>query len=395
MNGCHQLQAESLSIIKTNLKPLQQQNDCIPGLKSCVSIKNNCIALYFDRLPKEIIGDILGRLPVPDLIRLSQTTPDFEAESQRILNLLQEKSKSEIYFQLVASGDDSALRTLIKLGQNLGHSIDHETGNTLLHEAVNANQPTVMEALLESGTIDVNTKNLTGFTPLLMAVKKEDIVAVNKLINAPGINMNISYDISDRGIYGFGEYDFVFALSHKYNSGATALHFAVDAGNVEVFDAICKNENTDVNIVDQDGNTALMKAIFKKQNEMVRQLLKRNDIILCQQDQRCRELLHTAVLGGNDDILPDLLETLADVNIEDRRGDTALHIAVIKGAKETVDRLLTASKINIDARNRGLWTPQQIAHSGGLADIVRLLEQRRLRDRRPRTSESVEHHSGG
>ncbi len=386
MNGVHQVYSEVNNISQEShtIRPKHDINN--NGLRSCINAKNSDSELFFDRLPNEIVAKMLSYLPMQDLLRVSGTTPVFEAEARRVLKLLDGKNKAEVIFQMVAGGDVSALRTLDGLGEPLGGIIDLETGNTLLHGAINANSASVMDYLLKVEGVNVNAINQAGLTPLIMAVKKGQCLEVNALLNRNGIEINKSYNAvnSNGNNRSYGEMDFIFHLLEEDAAGSTALHFAVHGGDFDILDLICRNGMTDIDAVDYYGNTALMKAIIKKENGMVRRMLAGNDMAWYQNNHKGGLLLHIAIIRDNIDILPDLLGKNIDVNRCDGQGNTALHFAVLRGSWEAARLLLSCPGINIDAQNSGEWSAHKMALSRGNTRVARLIEESAARQHKGR-----------
>lgn len=386
MNGVHQVYSEVNNISQESHTISPKHDIDNNGLSSCINAKNSDSELFFDRLPNKIVAQMLSYLPMQDLLRVSGTTPVFEAEARRVLKLLDGKNKAEVIFQMVAGGDVSALRTLDGLGEPLGAIIDLETGNTLLHGAINANSASAMDYLLKVEGVNVNAINRAGLTPLIMAVKKGQCLEVNALLNRNDIEINKSYNAVNRNgnNHSYGERDFIFHLLEEDAAGSTALHFAVHGGNYDILDLICRNGITDIDAVDYYGNTALMKAIIKKENGMVRRMLAGNDMVWYQNNKRGRLVLHIAIIRDNIDILPDLLGKNIDVNRCDGQGNTALHFAVLGGSWEAARLLLSCPGINIDAQNSGEWTAHKMALSRGNTRVARLIEESAARQHKGR-----------
>lgn len=68
-----------------------------------------------------------------------------------------------------------------------------------------------------------------------------------------------------------------------------------------------------------------------------------------------------------------LLARGADVNIQNNRGQTPLHIAAQRGDMSIVRLLLTSKFINVDAQDCWGATPLHLASENGHIEVVKLL----------------------
>ena len=169
--------------------------------------------------------------------------------------------------------------------------------------------------------IDINIKNVTNETGIIIATGRNDIAMV-KLLLEHSANVNIASDKIDNtpimiaSVKGYR--DIVQLLIEKSNPdmtilngyGGTALIPACERGHVDVVKLLLEKTNVKVDHINKPGWTAMLEAIVlsnggKSQQEIVRLLLAHG----------------------------------ADKNIADKNGITALEHAKKKGYKELVDIL--------------------------------------------------------
>jgi ankyrin repeat protein len=100
-----------------------------------------------------------------------------------------------------------------------------------LHEAVYYSQSALVDQILQTGT-DINGKNKSGYTPLMLASMRNDSAMVKKLL-------------------GLGA-----DLNAQEKSGRTALHYAAEQGYDEVVYDLLSNK-ADVSLRDQEGFRAV------------------------------------------------------------------------------------------------------------------------------------------
>lgn len=133
--------------------------------------------------------------------------------------------------------------------------------------------------------------------------------------------------------------------------GRTILHYAFLSGNEGLFKESIKGRGPcDINIRDNEGNTALHIAIEK-------------------------DVLHTVMPLGEYPIMKAALFNQInkpDLSLQNNNGDTLLHLAVRKGYVELVEELLHYHP-NVLLTNKNNESPLSIAISSGNADIINML----------------------
>jgi ankyrin repeat protein len=85
-----------------------------------------------------------------------------------------------------------------------------------------------------------------------------------------------------------------------------------------------------------------------------------------------RTLLHAAAIGGNLEIIQELLKSNIDMNAKDTLGDTALQLATQKNSIEIV-RLLLAQNADPSVQNQAQETPLMTALENGYVALAQLL----------------------
>ena len=199
--------------------------------------------------------------------------------------------------------------------------------------AVNGNVK-ILSSLLETGA-DINAVSEGLYTPLMMAVRYRRIDAVKFLMDQ-GADANL-----------------------QDKKGYTALHYV--AMYYCSFDAIhlcCFNNRSDFNIQDADNLTPLMIAVNRLNLNVVNYFLQ-NGAYLDLEDryaQRCLQLLFDVGLKTSCEILSSLIRNGADVNARvNEMNQTLLMLATFQGSGDIRSekfKLLIENGANLDLQDK-------------------------------------------
>ena len=203
----------------------------------------------------------------------------------------------------------------------------------LLVAAVNGNVK-ILSSLLETGA-DINAVSEGLYTPLMMAVRYKHIDAVKFLMNQ-GADANL-----------------------QDKKGYTALHYV--AVYCRSFDAIhlrCFNNRSDFTIRDADNYTPLMRAVMCLNLDVVNYLLQ-NGAYLDLEDrcgQRCLQFLVDDGLKTSCEILSSLIRNGADINARvNEMNQTLLMLATFQGSGDIRSekfKLLIENGANLDLQDK-------------------------------------------
>ena len=172
--------------------------------------------------------------------------------------------------------------------------------------------------------------------------------------------------------------------------GLTPLILACRRGQVVAVIELL-GHGASVNAHSRGENTALLEAVDQNYPEVVRLLLGRNDLEV--NESRLHDNERTALMRvateGHLEILDDLLgDERIDVNQADLDGNTALSLATIGGNSTAVQALLAHPKINVNATNSSGNTALILAVKKGREDIADLLLE-------AAADASIKDHEGG
>ena len=212
----------------------------------------------------------------------------------------------------------------------------------------------------------VNDECSIGYTSFHLACYHGHLEVVEWLLGLPGLD------------FGAKTHD------EMYKLGATGLHLAVAAGSLEIVAYMVKNgfvpdvdvrdnrkctpliiaaqygevvishylmrNGADPRAVDQHGDTAMHWAAYKGHSDLVSLYavgaMSGCDVPINQSDNFGQSALHLAALRGNADTVQSLLDLGAERHNPDKKGKTALNLAVEK--REPRDRARTLGQMRIE-----------------------------------------------
>ncbi len=227
------------------------------------------------------------------------------------------------------------------------------TGSFLIlsiHPLANSKEPAIIQAaedgnfrllkkLITEGA-DVNTKNENNETVLMISIS--NLLRRNDTPNIEIVKYLINAGASVQPPATYMEGPLVLASKIKY--GAPVVYILLSAG-------------ADVNQMPDHGNTPLMSAAFKHNNNTVKLLLEHHAAVNAKTNTKQETALHKAVFF---DDRPGAIETIkiliaagADVNARDKNGDTPLIEVARTGNIQTLQILIDAGAHVNQMNNNG------------------------------------------
>uniref|UniRef100_A0ABD2XM39 Uncharacterized protein n=1 Tax=Trichogramma kaykai TaxID=54128 RepID=A0ABD2XM39_9HYME len=240
-------------------------------------------------------------------------------------------------------------------------------GNTPLHLAVKSGFLKSSEILLTRGA-DPNSANKEGSTPL-------HIICRDCRLDL----LKLFFEIVDKHRKSV-------QVNVRDSLGNTPLHLAVKNGFLKSFEILLRR-GADPNSANQEGSTPLhLIATATYSYKLVEIFFKIAKVIgkpvwVNVQDKEGNTPLHLAIRHGNKRTSGILLENGANPNLADKDGCTALHLIsntrryeAMKQFFETIDK--TQQTVQLDARDNKGWTPLHMTlHSGSKKKFLMLLKR--------------------
>ncbi|KAG8283508.1 KN motif and ankyrin repeat domain [Homalodisca vitripennis] len=160
-------------------------------------------------------------------------------------------------------------------------------------------------------------------------------------------------------------------------SGNTAMHYAVSHGNFDVVSILLDSKVCNINQTNAAGYTCIMLVSLAQvrsetHRQVVRRLFQMADVNI-RAKQHGQTALMLAVSHGRLDMVELLLQSGADMNIQDEDGSTALMCAAEHHHIEIVRLLLAQPDCDLSIRDYDGSTALNIAMEAGNRDIGVLL----------------------
>ncbi|OHS93697.1 hypothetical protein TRFO_40038 [Tritrichomonas foetus] len=253
-----------------------------------------------------------------------------------------------------------------------------------LHIAADCDNIDSIKLLFNRRDLDVNAPDKNGRTPLHAATEKGNKEAVFLLLNHPNILPNILDDS--------GRAPFTIALNlHNFNlitmfvsdpdihldierlKDSDLLQNFASKGNIEAVIGLVRR-GFSPDRIDSNGRTALTIALGNGDVEMVRALLGTRLVDINRKYVNSESLLHLATLNNKASHCLRLVMLYPDVdlNAQDSKGNTALHLAACTETINAVDILLREPKINKNMPNSEGLTPLHLAILTGNVEVCEL-----------------------
>lgn len=248
------------------------------------------------------------------------------------------------------------------------------------------------------GKVDVDVRGPCGMTPLMVAAKRggglgasedidssEDSTAqvISDLV-AQGAELHATMDkTGETSLHLAARYSRSDAAkrlldagadpNYQDNTGRTALHAAVAADAIGVFQILIRNRTTNLNARMYDGTTPLILAARLAIEGMLQDLINA-EADINSSDNSGKTALHWAAAVNNVDAVTVLLMQGANRDAQDEKEETPLFLAAREGSYEACKVLLDhfANREITDTMER---TPRDVASERMHHDIVRLLDE--------------------
>ncbi|XP_046647767.1 serine/threonine-protein phosphatase 6 regulatory ankyrin repeat subunit B-like [Daphnia pulicaria] len=268
-----------------------------------------------------------------------------------------------------------------------------EKGNTALHVAIMNKSKTVVGELLKRSESDVNLKNNDKQTALHLACWWNDIpIDLFKIILKKSTDVNVQEEDGDTALHNAIVFEFETAIKEllerkdidvniKNNDKRTPLHLALIGKGfpIDLF-RIISEKSTNVNLQDRDGHTAFHLAMSRQSTTMIEELLKHRNLDVNLKNDDNQTALQFASVWKNIqiDLFKVILEKSTDVHAQEEDGNTALHLAIMYKSATALKELLKCEEIDLNLNNNKNQTARFLASlwEDIPIDLLRIIQEK-------------------
>eukprot|EP01138_Halocafeteria_seosinensis_P002298 gb/GECG01002354.1/.p1 GENE.gb/GECG01002354.1/~~gb/GECG01002354.1/.p1 ORF type:complete len:879 (+),score=101.15 gb/GECG01002354.1/:1-2637(+) len=247
---------------------------------------------------------------------------------------------------------------LIENNAQLG--IKDDDGRTALHDAALYGETTVIQVLVQKGA-DVNAADPLGKTAVFHCCRLGNLGTLKFLVDEMKANVHArdvygNTALIEASMWGRDEPMLRWLVRHaridvngQDNIGYFALTKAASCGHLETI-RVLVSLGARANWTTNDGRTALMCAAERDQEDAVHRLVTRYDADVNITDELGETALIKACSLGRINMVDLLLSLGADTEVRSGFGQTALHVAASRGYVDIV-RALLRRHANVSARD--------------------------------------------
>jgi len=248
------------------------------------------------------------------------------------------------------------LRIILQRTNQVNVDMNSEDGEgyTPLLWAAEEGHDAVVKLLMETGQVNIESKNYFNQTPLSLAAENGYKAVVKLLLETGQVNIN-----------------------SKDNYNRTPLSWAARNRHEAVVKLLLETGQVNFESKDNFDRTPLSLAAENGHEAVVKLLLETGQVNINSKDNFDRTPLLWAAEYGHEAVVKLLLET-GQVNIEskDKDNQTPLLWAARNGHEAVVKLLLETGQVNVNTKDEYNQTPLSWAAENGHEAVVKLLKQR-------------------
>lgn len=253
---------------------------------------------------------------------------------------------------LVAASRNNNLSRVKEILDNHPEMLDQmEGGHSALHVACHEGHCDVIRELIDRGA-DRDKQDTQGYTAIHHSTYGDKTGEALKLLLELGFDPNVQHN----------------------DNGSTPLHLAVKNDNEMAVRILTQHVDCDINVQDDAGDTSLYYAIAAERHSMVAMLMDHPRLSITVTNQRGFNYLQFAVLKGNTRAVEKLLAKAGSVlNVPKSDGFTPLHIAAINDHREIAKLLLKQPGCDVNAPSQVNQSPLHLAADEGYSVMAEIL----------------------
>ena len=346
---------------------------------ACIEGQNNFVKILLDAGTDPNITDTLGDSCIHAVIHGHCSTATIHRIIDRCADInAMSKDGTTPLLLACSTGLSDAVKLLLKAKAD--PNIAYATGDASLHTAISAGcSKEVIQEIIDSGG-KVNAVNKRGRTALLLGCFYRQMDSVKVLLEAgadPGIVDEESFSCVHAAIDGRCSKDTLQALVSAYidgrrKDGTNALLSACRTGQSESVIFLLK-AGANVNITNADGNTCLHAAVHGNCSKALLQNIIEQGLNVNIVNKREETALRLACASAQAESVHLLLEKGANPNISDGDGFTSLHAAIYGYCSNETLQEIISHNAHLDAQNTNGETALWLACAYRQQDSIRIL----------------------
>ena len=316
------------------------------------------------------ISDEKGNTPLHSACKYGHhSTVEFLVADKRC-QLNAQNREGKIPLHIASECDDLNTVKVLISSKDCDLNISDEKGNTPLHSACKYGHHSTIEFLVADQRCQLNTKNSEMNTPLHIACHTKALRIIRLLLdrkcttNTPNkkgetaeeipLNkdgdclLHIACQWCDVAIVRYLITDQRCNLNIANASGNTPLHIATEQGQLDIVKVLLSMKECDLNIAGQGGNTPLHSACMYGHRSTVEFLVADQRCQLNVKNRNCDTPLHTTVSKGNLQLCEQLMTNIhCDVNTLNKASMTPLLSAIEHNKASVATALLQHKKCDL------------------------------------------------
>lgn len=283
------------------------------------------------------------------------------------------------------NGDKTVISMFLKTGKVNINTKSGKYDRTALLTAAYFGQEEIVEVLLGHKDIEVDAKDLLGYTPLIAAARNGHESVVRSLLNVGKANSTIADNEGKTALLWASHGGYATAAELLLDKpkdhvlardvfGQTPFSAAAMGGHENILKLLLGTNEGEIDLKDNAGRTPLSLAAEHGHYSVTNLLLRTGKVDVNSTNIFDKTPLIFASENGHHDILGLLLDTgTADIDKRDRLGHTPILWATKNGHETVVRSLLSTDAVNVNAKNPAGYNPLLLAAKNGCCSIVKLL----------------------
>ncbi|XP_046558661.1 ankyrin repeat domain-containing protein 50-like [Haliotis rubra] len=269
---------------------------------------------------------------------------------------------------------------LVKNGSDLS-AVDSD-GNNILHIACIGGHVEIVKYILTNVSVDNNSRGCNGMTPVMLAANSGHM-QVFELLAEQGCLLP-TVDRNGRSILHYAcvgnnvaIVDFILKKNIVFvdgedSMGKTPVMLAVECGHRDVFQLLVPKQ-CHIHKACRGGNNILHTSCALGHVDIVKCILTQGRIHIDSFGQNQMTPVMFAAKNGQRDTFDLLVNRGCDTSQLDEDGNTVLHMACIGGNIDIVEDILSKELVDINSRGQYQRTPAMVAAACGHREVFDLL----------------------